>query len=71
MIKKILLVVLPLLAGIGLAMISDKTLAGKLPGYDEPVNPGGNTKKLAWFIAIFAVGNILFHFISRKLKLKI
>lgn len=68
---KILHIILPLLAGIGIAIFADKKLAGKLPGYDEPVSPGIAPKKIAWFLAVFAVGNLAFHFISRKLKLKI
>lgn len=68
---KILHIVLPLLAGVGVAIFADKNLAGKAPGYEEPVSPGINPKKIAWFLAVFAVGNILFSFISKKLKLKI
>jgi hypothetical protein len=69
--KKILAIILPLLAGVGVAIFADKNLAGKVPGYDEPVAPGVTPKKIAWFVAVFAVGNIAFHFVARKLKFKI
>lgn len=67
---KILHIVLPLLAGIGIATVVDNKLADKLPGYEGPVSPGLSTKKIAWFLAVFAVGNIAFHFIVKKLNLK-
>jgi len=67
---KILHIVLPLLAGVGVATLADKKLAGKLPGYEEPVSPGLSVKKIAWFLAVFAVGNFIFHFVARKLNLK-
>ena len=69
--KKILAIILPLLAGLGVAVFADKNLAGKVPGYDEPVAPAVTPKKIAWFLAVFAVGNIAFHFLARKLKFKI
>lgn len=67
---KILHIILPLLAGIGIATVADKKLAGKLPGYEAPVSPGVSPKKIVWFLAVFAVGNVLFHFVAKKLKLK-
>lgn len=69
--KKILAIILPLLAGVGVAVFADKNLAGKIPGYDEPVAPGLTPKKVGLFLAVFAVGNIAFHFLARKLKFKI
>lgn len=68
---RILRVVLPLAAGIGVATFADKQLAGKAPGYEEPISPGLKPKKIAWFLITFAVGNLIFAFISKKLKLKI
>jgi hypothetical protein len=71
LISKILSIVMPLLAGIGIAVLADKNLVGKVPGYDEPVAPAITPKKIALFLAVFAVGNMIFRFVSRKLKLKI
>jgi len=62
----LLRILLMLLAGVGVAEMSDKILPGKVRGY-EPVSPGLKPgKKLLIFLGSMGVGAIAWNFINRK-----
>jgi hypothetical protein len=55
-----------LLAGVGVAEMSDKILPGKISGY-EPVSPGLRPgRKLLIFLGSMGAGAIAWNFINRK-----
>ena len=62
---------LPILAGIGIGKVADKTLADKLPEYPADGVAGGNVKKLIWTAVIFAVGAAVWALVSKKLRIRI
>jgi len=68
----ILRALVPILAGVGVGKVLDKTVADKLPQYPEGgISSGFETKKILWFIVASIVGTIAIKFIAKKLNIKI
>lgn len=68
----ILRALVPILAGLGVGKILDKTAADKLPQYPEGgISSGFETKKIIWFAVATVIGTMLIKFISRKTRIKI
>lgn len=68
-VKPFFAVVVPLLAGVGVATIADSKILGKAPGYDEPISPGFKPKKLVWFIGAFVLAHYAIKFLTKKLNI--
>ena len=67
-ITRVLAALIPILAGLGVGKVLDKTAADKLPGY-EPHGLTGN--KLLWFVVSAIAGTLLLKFLGKKLNIKI
>lgn len=69
----LLKIALQILAGVGVAKISDKVVADKVPGY-EPVNPIGtglNITKIAFFVGSMVIGALVTKWLGKKFNIKL
>lgn len=69
----VLRTIMQVLAGVGIAKISDKVAADKVPNY-EPVDPtsnGLNWTKIAFFVGSMVIGAIVTKWIGKKFNIKL
>jgi hypothetical protein len=66
-------VAIQLLAGLGIAKLSDTFVKPKVPApyYPEPVYPGAKPAKIFWTILVFTIGILTARFIGKKFKISI
>lgn len=65
-------VIITILSGVGIAKLSDKVAADKVPAYPkEGITTGWTPIKIAFFIGAAVLGTIVTKFIGKKLNIKI
>lgn len=65
--------IVQILAGVGVAKLSDKVAADKVPNY-EPISPvanGLNITKIAFFVGSMVVGALVTKWIGKKFNIKL
>lgn len=65
-------VIITILSGVGIAKLTDKVAADKVPAYPtEGVATGLTPVKIAFFVAAAVIGTVVTKFIGKKLNIKI
>lgn len=65
--------ILQVLAGVGVAKISDKVAADKVPNYQpvSPISGGINPTKILFFVGSMVIGALVTKWIGKKFNIKL